>query len=88
VPGSPENTAGHWRQVAAILKSAMMAAWLVIEQPGANAAVGAGPVRASVINPALSPITFHAMRSTRVVISDAARRDNVINRIWRGRHLG
>src|SRR5664279_3793256 len=34
--------------------------------------------------PALSPITLRAVRSTRLVISDAARRENVINRIRRG----
>src|SRR3981189_793871 len=34
--------------------------------------------------PALSPITLRAMRSPRLVISDAARRENVISRIRRG----
>src|ERR1700677_2747579 len=34
--------------------------------------------------PALSPKTLRAMRSTRFVISDAARRENVISRIRRG----
>ena len=34
--------------------------------------------------PALSPITLRAIRSTRLVISDAARRENVINKIRRG----
>jgi hypothetical protein len=34
--------------------------------------------------PALSPKTLRAMRSTRFVISDAARRENVINRMRRG----
>src|ERR1700721_3149749 len=34
--------------------------------------------------PALSPRTLRAIRSTRFVISDAARRENVINRILRG----
>ncbi len=41
-------------------------------------------VNASVMTPALSPITLRAMRSTRRVISDAARRENVISRIRRG----
>ena len=39
---------------------------------------------ASVITPALSPITLRAIRSTRLVISDAARRENVISRMRRG----
>src|ERR1700758_249013 len=34
--------------------------------------------------PALSPRTLRAIRSTRLVISDAARRENVISRILRG----
>ncbi len=41
-------------------------------------------VSASVITPALSPITLRAIRSTRRVISAAARRENVISRIRRG----
>ena len=41
-------------------------------------------VSASVMIPALSPRTLRAIRSTRFVISDAARRENVISRILRG----
>src|SRR4051794_2110032 len=36
------------------------------------------------MTPALFPITLRAMHSTRLVISDAARRENVISRIRRG----
>ena len=39
---------------------------------------------ASVMTPALSPITLRAIRSTRLVISAAARRENVISRMRRG----
>src|SRR6266404_6500576 len=39
---------------------------------------------ASVMMPALSPITLRAIRPTRFVISDAARRENVISRMRRG----
>ena len=39
---------------------------------------------ASVMTAALSPITLRAIRSTRCVISEAARRENVINRMRRG----
>jgi hypothetical protein len=41
-------------------------------------------VGASVMITALSPMTLRAIRSTRLVISDAARRENVIRRIRRG----
>src|SRR6266446_2103111 len=41
-------------------------------------------VRASIITPALSPIAFRDIRSTRFVISAAARRENVMSRIRRG----
>ena len=39
---------------------------------------------ASVMTPALSPSTLRAMRSTRRVISAAARREKVISRMRRG----
>src|SRR6266576_3439192 len=41
-------------------------------------------VRASVVTPALSPKAFREIRSTRFVISAAARRENVISRMRRG----
>ena len=41
-------------------------------------------VSASVMTPALSPSTLRAIRSTRLAISDAARRENVISRMRRG----
>ena len=57
---------------------------VLAQQPGANAVVGAGPGQRIVMTPSLSPITLRAIRSTRLVISEAARRENVINRIRRG----
>ena len=45
---------------------------------------GPAQVSASVATPALLPMTLRAIRSTRRVISAAARRENVINKIRRG----
>src|SRR5260370_19625429 len=56
-------------------------AGVLAEKPCSNAMERPAQVRASVIMPAFAPITCLHIRSTRVAISAAARRENVISRM-------
>jgi hypothetical protein len=57
---------------------------VLTQQPCPDTGNVPAQVSASVITPALLPITWRAILSTRRVISAAARRENVISKMRRG----